>query len=610
MWRRLCTSFKGPSRDLGEALATVARRLCSEYVDPSLIEPLLACRLIALDKNPGVRPIGVGDVARRIIAKAVIQFAKEDIQQACGCQQLCGGQVSGIEAAVHSVRDMLNADQEQALLLVDASNAFNSLNRQVVLQNIRRTCPIIARILINTYRNPTELFMDGDSLWSQEGTTQGDPLAMAMYGLATIPLIRRLDAHCKQVWYADDSAAIGPLDKVKLWWDTLLNEGPKYGYYPNSTKTWLVVEESQLESANDIFSNTGVNVTTEGRPYLGAAIGTRSYVDKYMKGKVDQWVSTVETLSSIANSQPHAAYAALTHSLQGRWTYLSRVTPNIGHLLKPLDECLQTKLLPALIGRPPPNNTDLALYSLPARLGGLGIPVPSVKAEKEFQSSLSICTPLIQGIISQDHMYRPETLTTQLENKRVVKRSNNDENTSTADELHRNLSSTLQRSMELAREKGASSWLTVLPLSEHGFGLHKSGFQDAMALRYGWTPKNAPSKCECGEVFTVEHALSCPKGGFQILRHNEIRDFTASLLTEVCHDVQVEPELQPLTGESLTNATANTQDGARLDISANGVWGGRFEKTFLDVRVFNPLAPSNRHSTPSTCYMKHEREKK
>ena len=131
-----------------------------------------------------------------------------------------------------------------------------------------------------------------------------------------------------------------------------------------------------------------------------------------------------------------------------------------------------------------------------------------------------------------------------------------------------------------------------------------------MALRYGWTPKNAPSKCECGKVFTVEHALSCPKGGFPILRHNEIRDFTASLLTEVCHDVQVEPELQPLTGESLTNATANSQDGARLDISANGVWGGRFEKTFLDVRVFNPLAPSNRHSTPSTCYMKHEREKK
>ncbi len=171
--------------------------------------------MIALNKNPGVRPIGVGDVARRIIAKAVIQFGKEDIQQASGCQQLCGGQVSGIEAAVHAVRDMFNAEEEQALLLVDASNAFNSLNRNVALHNIRRTCPTIARILINSYRNSTELLMNRDSLWSQEGTTQGDPLAMAMYGLASVPLIRKL---CKQVWYADDSAAIGPLNKVKDWW--------------------------------------------------------------------------------------------------------------------------------------------------------------------------------------------------------------------------------------------------------------------------------------------------------------------------------------------------------------------------------------------------------
>ncbi len=164
--------------------------------------------------------------------------------------------------------------------------------------------------------------------------------------------------------------------------------------------------------------------------------------------------------------------------------------------------------------------------------------------------------------------------------------------------------------MDLAREKGASSWLTTLPLHEHGFALHKSAFHDALALRYGWTLKNTPNNCECGKVFSVEHAFSCAKGGFPILRHNEIRDLTASLLTEVCHDVRVEPELQPLTGESFIYATAKVQDGARLDISANGVWGGHFEKTYFDVRVFNPIAPSNMHSKIATCYSKHEREKK
>ena len=109
---------------------------------------------------------------------------------------------------------------------------------------------------------------------------------------------------------------------------------------------------------------------------------------------------------------------------------------------------------------------------------------------------------------------------------------------------------------------------------------------------------------------TVEHALSCAKGGFPTIRHNEIRDLTANLLTEVCNDVRIEPDLQPVMPQQLSGATANAQDGARLDISANGVWGGRFEKTYFDVRVFNPHAPSNKNMTLSASYRKHEREKK
>ena len=171
-------------------MALLARRLSTTYIDPECTSPLLACRLIALDKNPGVRPIGIGDTARRIIAKAVLHIVKTDVQDACGCVQLCGGQISGIEAAVHAVRSAFESDGNEALLLADASNAFNSLNRQVALHNIQRICPPLSTILINTYRAPTELFVDGDTILSQEGTTQGDPLAMPMYALATIPLIQ------------------------------------------------------------------------------------------------------------------------------------------------------------------------------------------------------------------------------------------------------------------------------------------------------------------------------------------------------------------------------------------------------------------------------------
>ncbi len=152
--------------------------------------------------------------------------------------------------------------------------------------------------------------------------------------------------------------------------------------------------------------------------------------------------------------------------------------------------------------------------------------------------------------------------------------------------------------MEPASERGASNWLTSLPIEEFGFCLHKGAFKDALALRYGWTPSGIPLSCDCGSAFTVEHALSCPRGGFPTLRHNEIRDVTANLLTEVCHDVMTEPDLQPLTGEAMTRATSNTADGAILDIAVNGFWGGRFERTFLDVRVFNPHAPSGPRGSP------------
>ena len=148
---------QGASRDLCAALASVAVRVCTTHVHPSSIAPLLACCLIALDKHPGVHPIGIVDTACQI--KAVLSIIKPDIQDATGCQQMCGGQICGIEAAVHAARQ-----------------AFDSENCE-------------SHFLVNTYRAPTELFVDNDVILLQEGTTQGDPLAMAMYSLATIPLI-------------------------------------------------------------------------------------------------------------------------------------------------------------------------------------------------------------------------------------------------------------------------------------------------------------------------------------------------------------------------------------------------------------------------------------
>ena len=102
------------------------------------------CRLIPLAKNPGVRPIGVWEVLRRIVGKAIISVVRPEIMSCTGQLQLCAGQASGCEAAVHAISDIFEEQFTDALLLIDADNAFNSLNRKVLLYNIRYLCPPMA----------------------------------------------------------------------------------------------------------------------------------------------------------------------------------------------------------------------------------------------------------------------------------------------------------------------------------------------------------------------------------------------------------------------------------------------------------------------------------
>ena len=97
--------------------------------------------------------------------------------------------------------------------------------------------------------------------------------------------------------------------------------------------------------------------------------------------------------------------------------------------------------------------------------------------------------------------------------------------------------------MEASKEKGASSWLSSLPIAEHGFALLKGAFRDALCLRYGWRPPYLPLNCVSGKQYTIEHALSCACGGLPSIRHNELQDLTAQLLTETCHGVGNEPLL-------------------------------------------------------------------
>ena len=158
-------------------------------------------------------------------------------------------------------------------------------------------------------------------------------------------------------------------------------------------------------------------------------------------------------------------------------------------------------------------------------------------------------------------------------------------------------------------ECGVSNWLTTLPLKEWGYDLNKQQFWDAIRIRYNWNLDRLPTECVCGEKFDISHALSCKKGGMVTLRHNELRDITASLLKEICHDVRTEPQLMEVNGEVFAQRTANTRPEARLDISALGFWTPD-QRAFFDIRVFNLHAQRYRCLELKRCFERNEKEKK
>ena len=193
--------------------------------------------------------------------------------------------------------------------------------------------------------------------------------------------------------------------------------------------------------------------------------------------------------------------------------------------------------------------------------------------------------------------------------KHQVKQSHKEALSSIISNLHDSITDChLFRCLEAASETGTSSWLTTLPIREHRFVLHKGAFRDALCLRYGWTPPHLPSHCTCGSSLTIEHALNC-KCGFLSLRHNELRDITANLLTEIYPDVQIEPMLLSLSGKQFSYQSAITHDNARSDIAVSNFLSST-QRSYLNIHVFNPFSQSHNKSSINACHRCNEKDKR
>ena len=281
--------FGAESFALRETLASVAEWLANEEPSWAAYRALMACRLVALNKCPGVRPVGIGEVFRRLMARCVVKVAGHRATASCGTSNLCAGLPAGIEGALHAVKnqwqkaggygdedgplvddesrnepdpsqatvppaplDSSDDDRDESsapdpsqdqfatqpeasstttgmvessnfcTLFVDARNGFNEMGRKAALWTVRHRWATASRFCFNCYRHAAQLIVrrPGDdciTLLSQDGVTQGDPLARIIYGLAMSPLADQLQKavpRLVQPWYADDAAMGGDAFQV------------------------------------------------------------------------------------------------------------------------------------------------------------------------------------------------------------------------------------------------------------------------------------------------------------------------------------------------------------------------------------------------------------
>ena len=625
-WCRMLTCYKKSSDRLCSALAAFARCLCTEKLESGHLTGFTTARLIPLDKKPGVRPIAVGEVFRRIVGRAIMKVVERDVLLATSPFQLCVGIPSACEAGVHAMRELFAKEDVQGILFVDASNAFNSLNRKAALHNVHRVCPALATVFQNTYGQPIRLFVSGGGeILSMEGTCQGDPLAMALYAVSIMPLIQQLkdsNPSVAQGWYADDDAAAGTIHALAHYWTDIQSRGSGFGYHPNPKKTVLLVKPECEEEARRLFSPFGVAVTMDGNRHLGGVVGGSGFCETFMKSRVQGWEKDLDVLSTMAQTQPQAAYAVFTKGFASKWTYHLRCSPCALPLLANLDRAINERWIPTLLGDAilPMGIEERELLSFPVRFGVLAVPILADSAIVEFAASAKITKPLVQQLLAPETLQPlsggpPTTVGDAVRSVRQLAReAKNNRNqgiTERVTMIKREVTDGQRFLLEIAREKGVSSWLTVSPRWRDKTVMKRTDFRDALCIRYGYRLADLPEACVCGRELTTSHALTCHTGGYTVARHNEVRDLIADLIREAgIPDVETEPKLLPCNGSDIPGGRSlNRSDEARLDVRARGFCLSQ-QDAFFDVRITHPAASVLSRPEALSQLRSHERAKK
>ena len=220
---------------------------------------------------------------------------------------------------------------------------------------------------------------------------------MFVYGIGMLPLTRLIKERVPDAltpWYADDAAAMAKFARIRAVYNLVEEFGPRYGYFPESSKSILVVTPGNRDRAVLKFAHKGFKVV-EGSRYLGGFIGGAREKAEWLEKKVTAFASGVQALGAAAARHPQSAYAGYTRSFSAEWMYLQRVVPGIGEAFVGVEERINSKLLPSLLGLTQIDKDLRRLATLTVKQGGLGLRDPVERAAKNWGASRALCAHLV-----------------------------------------------------------------------------------------------------------------------------------------------------------------------------------------------------------------------
>ena len=561
---------------------------------PELIRPVVyGANLIALrKKDGGIRPIAVGETFRRLAAKCALAQVRESMVSHLSPLQVGFGVPGGAEAAVHAARSILqHGGQDDVMLKVDFANAFNSIHRSHVYAVVRRLCPQLANFVCQCYSSASFLAFGDDTISSEEGLQQGDPLAPLLFCLGIHEELQQL--HCSAiVGYLDDITLFGPRAEVSTCFRQLSAACQRFGLHCNESKcevaTW---NDSDVADA----TLAGLNrVLNDELTLLGGALG-HSSLERLLSSHVDRLTLLDDRLQQL---NAHDALFIIRHSIAiPKLLFHLRTSPcfRVPELLSKFDSKLRETLEAVLNTRL--QDQQWAQATLPVRHGGVGIFSTADLASAAFAASQLSTAHLATAIARNAPIASAASeATAQWSNTTALECPLSSRQSAWTQPIHQlRFNNLLSAADELNRARlqgcsapGAGAWLNCLPSSSLGLRLSNEQLRVAVSLRLG-SPVCLPHRCQCGAEADSHglHALSCRRSRGRHARHSLLND----VISRACQSALI-PVIKEPTGLSST-------DGKRPDGVTLIPWS-RGKPLAWDATCVHRLALSWRQASTAT----------